>query len=400
MIGGLHAGSPIRPVDVSRDRLVIATNEDSSKAFGALGDVCARLSNLPVSLPLYAAAVNEDQKRAFTGLLSIVRSSWAVIIGREPKDHELRNFLRVLEVSRFDFENDTGADRIRCGEMLRRASIPQPFSVLVGIGIEVAQSRSWRDKSALTTAVGAGHPPEGGKTAFEGRLLHLRHGQVPLVQDLKPIDLGVKPAIEIDSDKSDESPDHTSGLPPYAVRDGDSALEAALARGGFVLLHGRAASGKSRSAYETIRRVRGTSNLLAPAHPTAIRELWDAGHHVANSIVWLDDLEQYLVPGGLDIGLLEQICPSGRSDVAVVATIRDEELAHWRQASLADYGDKDFAAMRLERRLSQLIMRLPQERLIAVGQYLTNAERDTLVTKELDPGSSLLLKLAKRPITA
>lgn len=99
MIGGLRSGAPIRPVEVSRDRLVIATNQDSSQAFGALGDVCARLRDLPVSVPVDAAAVNEDQKRAFTGLLSIVRSSWTATTGREPEDDELRNFLRVLEVS-------------------------------------------------------------------------------------------------------------------------------------------------------------------------------------------------------------------------------------------------------------------------------------------------------------
>ena len=199
------------------------------------------------------------------------------------------------------------------------------------------------------------------------------------------MDLGVKPAIDIEGDTGLESSSRHTDLPPYIVRDGDSALEAAIARGSIVLLHGRAASGKSRSAYEAIRRVCGRSNLLVPAYPTALRELLDTGYHVANAIVWLDDLEQYLVPGGLDIGLLERLCPSGRHDVAVVATIRDEELARWRQAGLADYGDNDVAAMRLERRISQLIIRLPRERFIAVGQYLTDAECKDLVVDQSDP---------------
>jgi hypothetical protein len=184
MIGGLRSGAPMRPVEVWRDRLVIATNQNSSQAFRALGDVCARLRDLPVSVPLDAAAVNEDQKRAYTGLLSIVRSSWTATTGREPEDDELRNFLRVLEVSRFDFEGDTGADRIRCEAMLQHASIPRPFSVLVGIGIEAAQSRTWRDKRALITAMGSGHSPQSEEASYAGRLLHLRHGQVPHVRDI------------------------------------------------------------------------------------------------------------------------------------------------------------------------------------------------------------------------
>jgi tetratricopeptide (TPR) repeat protein len=385
MIGGLRPGAAMRTVEVSRDRLVIATNQDSSRAFGVLGPVCARVRDLPISLPLDAAAVNEDQKRAFAALLGIVRSSWTETTSREPDDDELRDFFRVLEVSRLDFENDAGADRIRCGVMLQRASIPQPFSVLVGIGIEAAQGRSWRDKRTLITAVCAGNPPEGYETSLTGRLLHLRHGQVPLVQDVDPMDLGVKPAIGVEGDTGLEASGRHIDLPLYVDRDSDGALEAAVSRGGIVLLHGRAASGKSRSAYEAIRRVSGESILLVPAYPTALRELLDAGYSVANAIVWLDDLEQYLVPGGLDVGLLEWLCPSGRQDVAVVATIRDEELARWRRAGLADYSDNDVATMRLERRISQLIIRLPRERLIAVGQYLTVAERENLAGRKSDP---------------
>jgi Tfp pilus assembly protein PilF len=395
MIGGLRSGAPIRPVEVSRDRLVIATNQDSSQAFGALEDVCARLRDLPVSIPIDAAAVNEDQKRALTSLLGIVRSSWIATAGSEPEGGELRNFLRVLEVSRFDFEGETGADRIRSGAMLHHAGFPRSFSALVGIGIEAAQSRTWRGKRTLIAAVGADHSAQRDEVSYAARLLHLRHGQVPLVQDIEPIDLGVKPAIDIHADRGLESSGRYADLPSYVVRDGDSALEAAIARGGIVLLHGRAASGKSRSAYEAIRRLRGKSSLLVPAHPTALRELLDAGYHVANSIVWLDDLEQYLVPGGLDVGLLERLCPADRQDVAVVGTIRDEELARWRQAGLADYGDNDLAIMRLERRISQLIMRLPRERLIAVGQYLTDAERASLVAGQLDSRVAAALEVGE-----
>jgi hypothetical protein len=185
-------------------------------------------------------------------------------------------------------------------------------------------------------------------------------------------------------------------LPPYVIRDGDSTLEAAIARGGIVLLHGRAASGKSRSAYEAIRRLRSKSVLLEPAYPAALRELLDAGYRVANAIVWLDDLEQYLVPDGLDVGLLERLCPPGGQDVAIVSTIRDEELARWRQAGHADYGNNDLATRRLERRISQLTMRLPRERLIAVGQHLTDAEHKLLIPEKLDSRVVAALEAGKR----
>jgi tetratricopeptide (TPR) repeat protein len=397
MIGGLRARVLMRRVDASRDRLVIATNQESSHAFNALGKVCARLRGLPMTVPVDAAAVNEDQRRALASLLTIVRSSWTATTGREPADDELRNLLRVLEVSRFDFEADTGADRTRTEAMLPHASIPRPFSVLVAIGIDAAQSRTWRDKQALMTAVGVGRSGQEDESPYAGRLLHLRHGRVPLVLGVSPLELGVKPAIDIGISGGLNSSGRYADLPPYVIRDGDSALEVAIARGGIVLLHGRAASGKSRSAYEAIRRLRGKSALLVPAYPAALRELLDAGYRVANAIVWLDDLEQYLIPDGLDLGLLEQLCPSGRQDVTIVSTIRDEELARWRQAGLADYGNNDVATRRLERRISQVIMQLPRERLIAVGQYLTDAERKPLISGKLDSRVTAALEAGERP---
>ena len=47
MTGGLHSGIPVRPVDVARDRLVIATDLGSSGSFNDLGTVCGRLRDLP-----------------------------------------------------------------------------------------------------------------------------------------------------------------------------------------------------------------------------------------------------------------------------------------------------------------------------------------------------------------
>jgi hypothetical protein len=68
----------------------------------------------------------------------------------------------VLEVRRLDFEDDTGADRIRAGAMLERATVPQPFTVLVGIGMKAAEKRAWWQRDTLRAAVGMLHPGGGG----------------------------------------------------------------------------------------------------------------------------------------------------------------------------------------------------------------------------------------------
>lgn len=148
--------------------------------------------------------------------------------------------------------------------------------------------------------------------------------------------LRTKPAIEMDSgDDSD--------FPAYVSRQIDADVEARIRDGGMVLLHGRAAAGKSRTVIEALRRLRPSFALMEPVRARALRELVDGGYLFKDIVVFLDDLERFLVPDGLDVGLLQRMAPPGRHDVIVMATIRNEELArfnHAATASLASRGCK------------------------------------------------------------
>jgi hypothetical protein len=83
---------------------VIATDVRGSRAFDALHEVCKRLRNHPASLPLDDAAKNSAECKTFATFRWIVESSWAEATGSAPDEDELREFLRVVEVKRFDFE--------------------------------------------------------------------------------------------------------------------------------------------------------------------------------------------------------------------------------------------------------------------------------------------------------
>ncbi|WP_460437930.1 tetratricopeptide repeat protein [Amycolatopsis stemonae] len=198
-----------------------------------------------------------------------------------------------------------------------------------------------------------------------GRALHLVDGELPPVSGVGLLDLRVKPAIDTHADDG-------SDLPPYVARDIDEDLEWAIHAGGMVLLHGPAAAGKSRAAVEALRRLRPNHRLLVPNDGPALREIVDAGVDLSDTVLWLDDLERYLGANGLDVGLLQRVCPLGSTGIAAVATMRDEQLALHTQAatrSIADTGPGiDQAAV-------EILAGVRGRRRIRVAAALTATER-------------------------
>jgi hypothetical protein len=338
MINGLRTDGALRPVDITRDRLVIATNQDSSQSFRALGIVCARLRDLPLWVPLDMAAVNENERRALTALLGVIRAAWAAAVGHEPTEGDIRSLLRILEVSRLDFEADTGADLVRCRAMLQRATVPQPFSVLVGIGIEAARSRTWRQRDALMTGVGLERPVQHGggspaEDATQGTSRPVTTSGRLLAEVTDPFALEVHRPVQ-----ADDSPPDLPKLPVYVPREHDRALAeivqaAAAGSSGIAVLVGGSSTGKTRACWEALGLLRDLPQPWRLWHPidpsrpeAALLELPSIG---LRTVVWLNEAQFYLdAPGGLGervaAGLRELLPDPGRGPVLVLATVWPE----------------------------------------------------------------------------
>jgi hypothetical protein len=98
------------------------------------------------------------------------------------------------------------------------------------------------------------------------------------------------------------------GPTPYLPRDKDDELDAAIVRAArahdpsMVVLRGPSKSGKSRTLYESAKRIgelRGAF-VLAPRHRDALARLLDEGPPVprrAQVVLWLDDLERFVSAG-------------------------------------------------------------------------------------------------------
>lgn len=104
-----------------------------------------------------------------------------------------------------------------------------------------------------------------------------------------PIKLGVHPAASVSS----------SRVPPFIARDRLPDLENALRTGGFVLVVGDSTAGKTRLAYEAMRRVLPRHLFIRPRTPDALPAALALAKRKRRSVLWLDDLERYLGFHGL-----------------------------------------------------------------------------------------------------
>ncbi|GAB2628301.1 hypothetical protein GCM10027168_70060 [Streptomyces capparidis] len=121
--------------------------------------------------------------------------------------------------------------------------------------------------------------------------------------------------------------DDGDAVPPYIPRDIDTVLRERLAAagrdGGMVLVVGDSTAGKTRAAHEALRTTLPEHRVLAPAVgaelPAAVEAVERGG---VACVVWLDDVEKYLGPGGLEPGLLAELV---RLRVPVLATMRAKQ---------------------------------------------------------------------------
>lgn len=164
-----------------------------------------------------------------------------------------------------------------------------------------------------------------------------------------PVLLGVHPA----------APDHAGQVPTYVSRDVDDRVDDALRAGGFVLLSGESTAGKTRVAYEAVRRVLPRHWLIAPASRESVRSVVETVADQRPSVVWLDDVERYFGAQGLTVPLLQQLLAA---DAIVFGTIRVAELDRFGARHEAGLGGDERDGWRTAREVLRLAVEIPLSR--------------------------------------
>jgi hypothetical protein len=187
------------------------------------------------------------------------------------------------------------------------------------------------------------------------------------VKDIRdPEVLGVSPAATVGSSISNEVRKPT----PYVRRAVDDVLDDALASHQFVLLVGDAASGKSRSAYEAMRRCFPERHLLVPTLPASLSVLQNLDVELRDVVIWLDDLDEYLGPDGLTASILDYILTS---DLPVIL------LATMRVLQYAKFFGPEHHTARLERKV------LERAWVVRLDRRLDDQEQARAAEKGADP---------------
>jgi hypothetical protein len=154
--------------------------------------------------------------------------------------------------------------------------------------------------------------------------------------------------------------DYDEGPLPYVWREAQPAVMSHLTPGSFVLVVGDPLSGKTRLAYEAVRVALPGGRLVAPEDRVVLAVAVDAVS-TNRGVLWLDDLERFLGPGGLTVAAVLRIAPG-----VILATIRRDQLRLLMQGE--------------SRRVLELAHQVPLER------HLTSDELDRADEQCRHPG--------------
>ncbi|MFD8391805.1 tetratricopeptide repeat protein, partial [Streptomyces sp. NPDC059680] len=140
--------------------------------------------------------------------------------------------------------------------------------------------------------------------------------------------LGIHEAIPLPA-ASGTDRDLSLDLPTYVPRDIDADLRTSLQvsskTGGFLLLVGPAAAGKTRCAYEAIRAVLPNWRLFMPPDGTTLNEMVTGGADLKHGVVWLNETQNFLTGSDqLKASTVRRLLTNTARPVILIGTIWPE----------------------------------------------------------------------------
>ncbi len=216
--------------------------------------------------------------------------------------------------------------------------------------------------------------------------LVLADGDLPLVRDIvDPVRLGTHRAAPAEAASgaaasgapASGAPAGGADAPAYIPRDLDGELRELLAAGGFVLLVGDSTAGKTRMAFEALQATLPAHTLIVPVGANAIPAAVSQAADGPRSVLWLDDLERFLGPGGISAAYVGRLLSGSGHHRVIAATIRAAEQARLTADMRADDGTSDG--------LQDVREVLDQARHLRIARLFTTSELERAGVRDWDP---------------
>ena len=135
-----------------------------------------------------------------------------------------------------------------------------------------------------------------------------------------------------------------TGIPEYIERAHDQEIRDSFTSDSsrLIVIVGGSSTGKTRAAYEAVKRLPSDWRLHYPIYPDKPRALVDAlksGRLAPRTIIWLNELQQYLLPvGGEEAAAGLRAYLQGDDKVAVIGTIWPD---YWQELTQPPTGPED-----------------------------------------------------------
>ncbi len=178
-------------------------------------------------------------------------------------------------------------------------------------------------------------------------VVQTRTGGLPRVRDITdPVVLGVHPA-EAATDGPHQA--GLSSLTPYIPRDVDEELRSAVRPERLVVIVGESTAGKSRAAFEAIRSQVPDHLLAVPSGRESLATVTARLSESRQSVLWLDDLERFLGPGGLTPTTVAGLTTRPGHRTILMATMRVSEYERFAARTEPPLDDQGHSAWRVGR---------------------------------------------------
>lgn len=188
------------------------------------------------------------------------------------------------------------------------------------------------------------------------------------VREWDPYLLGVK--------RSAESGSSGTGLPAYVQRDLDPVLRKLLREvslfGGFVVLVGEPATGKSRTAYEAVQAVIPEWTLVRARMPEDLARAARAG--ASSRVIWLDDMSRLLGAHHEDLAADFVRLIASRQPVVIIGMLWPSSYDRYAGQEEPDQSDAYTGSLPPAPSATREVLSLA--RVVHVPEELSNSERE------------------------